>query len=76
MDSEIREIEILEKRIQAAVHLIDGLKKREDDLKDKLRGLEDENKRLKVETEGLAKAKDVARGKVQALLDKLKLIEE
>jgi FtsZ-binding cell division protein ZapB len=76
VDSEIREIEILEKRIQAAVHLIDGLKKREDDLKDKLRGLEDENKRLKVETEGLAKAKDVARGKVQALLDKLKLIEE
>jgi len=76
LDSEIKEIEILEKRIQGAVKFIDGLKKREDELTNRVRTLEDENKHLKTESEGLAKSRDKAKGRVQALLEKLNLLEE
>jgi FtsZ-binding cell division protein ZapB len=76
LDPEMAEIDILEKRIEGAVQFIDGLKKREDELKTKLHILEDENRRLKAESENLARAKEEARGKVEALIGKLKLIEE
>lgn len=75
MDSELGEIDVLEKRIEGAVQFIDGLKKREDELRTKLRVLEDENRRLKVEGENLVKARDEAKNKVEALIEKLKLIE-
>ena len=75
MDPELGEIDVLERRIEGAVQFIDGLKKREEELKTKLRALEDENRRLKVESENLGKAREEARDKVEALIEKLKLIE-
>lgn len=72
----MREIDILEKRIEGAVKFIDGLKKREDELENRVRNLEDENRRLKAESESLVRSRDKARSKVQALLEKLKLVEE
>jgi FtsZ-binding cell division protein ZapB len=74
--ADFKEMELLEKRVEGAVQVIDGLKKREDQLTQRLRTLEEENKRLKVEGENLAKSRDEARSKVQALIDKLKLLEE
>jgi FtsZ-binding cell division protein ZapB len=71
-----KEMELLEKRVEGAVQVIDGLKKREDQLTQRLRTLEEENKRLKVEGESLTKSRDEARNRVQALIDKLKLLEE
>ena len=76
MNSEIKDIDILEKRIGGAVKLIDGLKKREDDLKNRLRILEDENRLLKDQSKSLSRGREEARVKVQALLEKLKLAEE
>jgi len=75
LDPELGEIDVLERRIEGAVQFIDGLKKREEELKTKLRALEDENRRLKVESENLGKAREEARDKVEALIEKLKLIE-
>jgi hypothetical protein len=76
LDPELGEIEVLEKRIEGAVQFIDGLKKREDELKNRLRILEEENRRLKAESESLARSREEARVKVEALLGKLKLSEE
>lgn len=72
----MKDIEILEKRIEGAVQFIDGLKKREDQLRDKVQSLEEENRRLRAEGESLARSRDEARNRVQALLEKLKLVEE
>lgn len=76
MNSEIKDIDILEKRIGGAVKMIDGLKKREDNLKNKLQILEEENKLLKAQSKSLLKGREEARVKVQALLEKLRLAEE
>lgn len=76
MNSEIKDIDILEKRIGGAVNLIDGLKKREDNLKNKLQILEEENRLLKAQSKDLSKGREEARVRVQALLEKLKLAEE
>jgi len=56
--------------------MIDGLKKREDNLKNKLQILEEENKLLKAQSKSLLKGREEARVKVQALLEKLRLAEE
>ena len=75
-EMEIKDIDILEKRIGGAVNLIDGLKKREDNLKNKLRFLEEENRLLKAQSKDLSRGREEARVRVQALLEKLKLAEE
>lgn len=76
MDPELEQIEVLEKRIEGAVQFIDGLKKREDELRNKLRLLEEENRRLRAESESLVKGREEARSKIEALLGRLKLTEE
>lgn len=76
MNSEIKDIDVLEKRIGGAVKLIDGLKKREDELKKKLQILEEDNRLLRVQGKSLSRGREEARVKVQALLEKLKLAEE
>ncbi len=76
MHADLKEMELLEKRVEGAVQVIDGLKKREDQLTQRLKALEEENKRLRVEGESLVKSRDEAKSRVQALIDKLKLLEE